>query len=122
MDFDVEAIGIRALGGTDAITVGDLTGSNLETVDVDLNAVAATGDGAADTVVLNGTNGRDVVAVTRSGAQVLVTGLAAQTSIAGSEAANDTLLVRTLDGNDDVTVAPDVGDLITTVVDLGAGQ
>ena len=42
--------------------------------------------------------------------------------IAGSEAANDTLRVQTLDGDDDVTVAPDVADLIATVVDLGAGD
>ena len=50
------------------------------------------------------------------------TGLAAQTTIAGSEAANDILRVNTLGGRDDVQVAPDVSTLITTVVDLGAGQ
>ena len=76
----------------------------------------------ADTVVVNGTNQRDVVQVTRSGAQVSVTGLAAQTRITGSEPALDTLLVQTLDGNDDVTVAADVSGLIIPVVDLGAGD
>ena len=62
------------------------------------------------------------VRVTRSGAQVLTTGLAAQTRIAGSEAANDTLVVDTLAGNDEVDVAPDVADLIRTSVDLRADE
>ena len=44
------------------------------------------------------------------------------TRIVGSEPALDTLLVQTLDGNDDVTVAPDVADVITPVVDLGGGE
>ena len=53
---------------------------------------------------------------------MLTTGLAAQTTIAGSEPANDILSVNTLGGRDDVQVAPDVSTLITAVVDLGAGQ
>jgi hypothetical protein len=54
--------------------------------------------------------------------QVLTTGLAAQTRIVGGEAANDSLRIQTLDGDDEVTVAPDVNDLITPIVDLGANE
>ena len=50
---------------------------------------------------------------------MLTTGLAAQTRIVGSEP-TDTLRVNTLAGDDDVTVAPDVSELISPVVDLGA--
>jgi hypothetical protein len=39
----------------------------------------------------------------------------------GSEP-TDALEIKTLGGNDDVTVAPDVADLINTVVDLGADE
>jgi hypothetical protein len=53
---------------------------------------------------------------------VLTTGLAAQTTIAGSEPTLDTLRVNTLGGRDDVQVAPDVSALIAPVVDLGADQ
>ena len=49
-------------------------------------------------------------------------GLGRETRIAGSEPALDTLLVQTLGGNDDVTVAPDVSDLINPVVDLGGDE
>ena len=72
-------------------------------------------------MIVNGTGRRDVVQVTRDGLDVLATGLTALTRIFGSERA-DTLLVQTLDGRDDVTVAPDVIDVITPVVDLGPGQ
>jgi predicted ester cyclase len=123
MDLDgIEQVAVRALGGADAILVDDLSGTAVDTVDVDLAAVGGSGDGEADTVTTNGTSRRDVVQVTRSGSEVSVAGLAALTRIVGSEATLDTLLVQTLDGNDTVTVAPDVADVITPVVDLDGGE
>jgi hypothetical protein len=123
MDADgVERVGIRALGGADSIGVDDLAGTGVKTVDVDLNANGGTGGGLADAVAVGGTDGRDVVQVTRSGSQVSVTGLPTETRIVGSEPTHDTLTVQTLGGNDDVTIAPDVSDLIATVVDLGADE
>jgi Ca2+-binding RTX toxin-like protein len=123
MDVDgIERLALRALGGTDAITVGDLTGTDLKTANIDLNATGGGDDGAPDTVIANGSDRAEKVAVTRSGSQVLTTGLAAQTTIDGKEPANDTLRVNTLGGRDTVTVSPDVTDLITPVVDLGADQ
>jgi hypothetical protein len=98
-----------------------LGGTALKTADVDRSATGG-GDSSVDAVIVSGTDARDRVNVTRSGAQVLTTGLAAQTRIAGSEAALDTLQVFTLGGDDDVTVAPDVKDLITPIVDLGTGE
>jgi Ca2+-binding RTX toxin-like protein len=118
----VERIGYHALGGADTITVNDLTGTHADSVELDLNILGGGGDAQPDTVIVTGTNSQDVVDVTRSGSEALTTGLAAQTRIVGSEQANDTLRIQTLDGNDTVTVAPDVSDLILTVVDLGAGQ
>jgi hypothetical protein len=67
-----------------------------------------------------GTDRSDRVRVTRSPAGVDVAGLAVRTTITGSEPANDRLQVDTLGGDDDVTVAPDVAQLIMPVVDLGA--
>jgi hypothetical protein len=63
-----------------------------------------------------------VVQVTRSGSEVLVGGLPAQITIYGGEALADTLRVQTLDGNDDITAAPDVSELIALIADLGAGE
>jgi Ca2+-binding RTX toxin-like protein len=118
----VERLELNALAGSDLITVGDLTGTDLKTADINLAGGDGAGDAQADTVITEGTPRDDHVRVARSGAQVLTSGLAAETRIAGSEAANDTLIVNTLAGNDDVTVAPDVADLIRSQVDLGAGE
>jgi hypothetical protein len=123
MDLDdIESTDIRALGSADTITVNDLAGTDLEAASIDLAASGGDGDGAPDTVVVNGSDRAERVRVNRAGSQVLTTGLAAQTTIAGSEAANDVLRVNTLGGRDDVQVAPDVSTLITPVVDLGADQ
>jgi hypothetical protein len=123
MDLNgIEQANVRTLGGADNITVGDLTGTGLKTANVDLNGFDGDGDGSADTVTLNGSDKAERVHVDRMGAQVVTTGLAAQTAITGSEAANDVLRVNTLGGPDDVQVAPDVSTLITPVVDLGADQ
>jgi Ca2+-binding RTX toxin-like protein len=121
MDLNgVEGIAFHALGGADTITANDLTGTDAKTFDVDLAATGGGGDGQADTVVVNGTDTPDNVKVTRSGSQVQVSGLALQTRITGSEPANDTLRVQTLAGNDTVSIAAGVNDLIQTIVDLGA--
>jgi Ca2+-binding RTX toxin-like protein len=123
MDFDgIETLNVRTLGGADLLTVDDLTGTELRNVNADLSSSVGGGDGAADQVTVNGTELADVVDVSTSGSDVLTTGLYATTRITGSEPANDTLLVQTLDGNDDVTVAPDVSSLINVLVDLGNGE
>jgi predicted ester cyclase len=121
MDLDnVEDVNVRALGGSDAITVESLAGTDARTVDVDLAANAGGGDAQPDTVVVRGTQAADAVSVTRSGDEVLASGLAAQTRIAGSEGVNDTLRIETLGGDDAVSVAPGAELLITPVIDLGA--
>jgi Ca2+-binding RTX toxin-like protein len=122
MDFDgIERTDIRALGGVDNITVDNLAGTDLDAANVHLASTTGDGDGSLDTVIANGGDKAEHVRVTRSASQVLTTGLAAQTTIDGSEP-TDMLRVNTLDGRDDVQVAPDVSALITPIVDLGAGQ
>src|SRR5215468_2202306 len=103
MDLDgIEQIDTNALGGADEITVNDVTGTDLTAVNLNLAAQAGGGDGAADSVIVNGTNANDVVRVTGSAADgVAVSGLAARTHISGTDA-GDTLSIRGLAGNDAV--------------------
>jgi Ca2+-binding RTX toxin-like protein len=119
---NVEHAAVSALGGADLITVNSLAGTVVKSVDVDLAGFDGLGDGAADTVVANGTDAAEKVNVVRNGAQVLSTGLGPQLGITGSEPALDLLRVNTLGGDDSVTVAPDVSDLIASAVDLGADE
>ena len=62
MDLNgVEHIQVNALGGADTITVNDLTGTDVKQVAIDLAATPGSGqgDGASDTVKVNGTAGDD---------------------------------------------------------------
>ena len=66
---DLEAIDLNALGNTDTTIVNDLSGTGVATIDIDQAGTlgGTTGDGQADTVVVNGTNGDDIVDVFGAG-------------------------------------------------------
>jgi RTX calcium-binding nonapeptide repeat (4 copies) len=66
MDTDgVEQVDFNALGAVDLVTVHDLSGTDVTRVNVDESNPAGSGlgDGAADGVVVEGTNGGDVVSL-----------------------------------------------------------
>src|SRR5512133_2371447 len=100
----VERVDVNALGGIDLVTVNDLSGTDVSSVNVDLAGAlgGVTGDGAADRVVVNGTNGNDAIDVSGDASEVKVSGLAPTVAIFHSEAANDRLEVNTQAGNDTV--------------------
>jgi Ca2+-binding RTX toxin-like protein len=97
---DVETFDVNALGSADIITVNDLSGTDLTRVNVNLAGNGGIGDGAADTVIVNATQGDDVAMPTGDAAQVQVLNLAAQVSVVGAEAANDRLTVNAQGGDD----------------------
>jgi Ca2+-binding RTX toxin-like protein len=121
---DVERISTEALGGADSAVVNDLSGTDLKNADFDLEAAIGgnAGDGAADTLTVNGTNGDDTIAVAASAGAVDVTGLATAVKIEHSEAANDSLLVNGLGGNDTVNGGIGLAALIKVSIDGGAGN
>ncbi|QOZ68735.1 beta strand repeat-containing protein [Bradyrhizobium arachidis] len=124
MDLNsVEQIEFDARGGADSINVGDLTGTGVKQVLVDLGATpgGTQGDGAADTVTVNGTNGNQHITVTAVGTTVTVTGLPEVVTIANAEGANDRLVIQALGGNDviDASALPAV---IGLTIDGGAGN
>jgi RTX calcium-binding nonapeptide repeat (4 copies) len=113
MDLDgIDSIEATAGAGADTFRVGDVRGTDVS----ELNASLAPGGGAGDPdrVEIEGTDGDDTVAV--SGKKVVfgsvtVTGLPVKLGISFAEAARDTLLIDTLEGDDTVDtsgLAPDV--------------
>jgi Ca2+-binding RTX toxin-like protein len=103
MDLNaVEGIDFNALGGADAITVNDLTGTDLTELNLDLASPpgSGTGDGLADSVIVIGTNADEVVTVAGDATGVSVIGLSARVNIKGAETANDRLTINTLGGDD----------------------
>jgi len=105
---DMESIDFNALGGADKITINDMSGTDVTEVNINLGLPGGAGDGAADTIIINATNGDDVVLVVGDSGSVSVLGLAAQINITGFEAVNDRLVINTLAG-DDVVEASGLG-------------
>jgi Ca2+-binding RTX toxin-like protein len=101
MDLDdVETIDAKTLGGTDTVTVNDLSGTDVRDVIADLALVGGGNDLAADNVIVNATNDDDVVTVTGNGTNAQVLGLAARVSLAGAIAGSDRVTVNALAGDD----------------------
>jgi len=119
---NIEVFNLRALGGADHITVDNLRGTSIRHANIDLAGSAGTPDGAADAVTVKGTDKADHVEVTAQDGQVDIAGLQAETRITGSDPTLDHLQLDTLDGNDRVSVDPNVATVIGVGVDLGAGQ
>jgi len=113
---DVESFELRALAGADTVIASALDGTALVDVTVQLAASGGTGDGQADNIIINGTNGDDVVLMDSAGDGATVRGLAAALTITGAESANDRVTIE-LFGGDDVV---DASGLATASIQLFA--
>ncbi|MEJ0075742.1 MAG: calcium-binding protein [Alphaproteobacteria bacterium] len=125
MDLNgVEKINLNTLGGADKIAVNNLAGTGVSEVNVNLASTVggSAGDGAPDSVTVNGTNSADVVQVVGSGTSVSVLGLPATVNITGAEGANDSLLVQGLGGNDTISAAALQAGVVKLTIDGGAGN
>lgn len=115
MDLNsIEALDVDALGGSDQVTINDLTGTGMTNVNVDLAKTlnGTTADGAADTAQVFGTAGDDTIHATADGGAVTVSGLAATVRVAHADADSDKLAIDSAAGNDTVTVDAAVNGLI----------
>jgi Ca2+-binding RTX toxin-like protein len=119
----VERVDFNALGGADLVFVGDLTGTDVTSVNVDLAATlgGASGDGETDSVVVDGANGDNTINVSGDASGVAVSGLASLVAIQHQEP-NDKLDVDGLGGNDAISAAGLAAQAITLTLDGGAGD
>jgi Ca2+-binding RTX toxin-like protein len=121
---DLESLDLNALGSTDTTTINDLSGTDLVEINVDLgNTIGGTaGDGQADVVIVNGTNGNEIIDVFGAGTSVSVLGLPTRVNLANSEGANDSLVINALGGEDGVTATTLPAGVTKLTVDGGAGD
>jgi Ca2+-binding RTX toxin-like protein len=113
MDLDhMETIDLHALGGADAITVNDLTATDVSKVKIDLAGSTGGGDGQIDTIVINATNGDDAITITNNNGVVTVSGLASEVTISNFEA-NDRIVINGLGGDDVIEASGLTGMLLT---------
>jgi Ca2+-binding RTX toxin-like protein len=119
----VERVDFNALGGTDNVSVSDLSGTDVSVVNVDLAASlgGATGDGQVDSVTVDGTDGNDTINVSGDASDVAVSGLATLVAIQHQEP-SDGLAVNGLGGNDAISAAALAAQAITLTLDGGAGD
>ena len=118
MDLDdVERVDVLALGAADTLIINDLASTDVNVVNLLLASLigGALGDGQADTVIVNGSAGEDVIAVAGGAAGVTVSGLAATVNIFTAEPTLDRLVVNGLAGDDviDATGLTTAGILLT---------
>src|SRR5215217_5611185 len=108
----VEIVDDNTLGGADSVTVNDLTGTDVTQTNIDLAGTLGgiAGDGAVDNVVVNGTNGDDVIRIDGNGAGADVTGLATAVAVRHADQ-NDSLSLNTLAGTDSVAANGVLGAL-----------
>jgi Ca2+-binding RTX toxin-like protein len=122
MDVDgVEQVNVPTLGGADTVTINDLSRTSVRQINLDLSG-SRTGDGQADTVIVNGTAGKDVVAVVGGSGGISVLGLSARVNISGAEGVNDQLIVRAEAGDDAVNASGLAAGAIRLTADGGNGD
>ncbi len=73
-------------------------------------------------MIVNGSTANDYISVVNSGTSIVVNGLYAQTTINGAEAANDTLVVTGLGGNDTIDASAFNAGQINLTLDGGDGN
>ena len=121
---DVETITLNALGGTDTVTINDMTGTDVVETNINLAGAigSSAGDGAADVVIANATNGNDIIDVFGSGTSLSVLGLSTRINIMNSEGANDSLVISGFGGDDGITATTVAAGIAKLTLDGGAGD
>jgi Ca2+-binding RTX toxin-like protein len=123
MDTDnVETLDVNALGGADTAVVNDLSGTDVTDVNANLAATGGGGDAAADNVVVNATNGDDVVVAAGDATGVSTTGLAARVDLTGGEAVTDRLTINAIAGDDVVEGSGLSAAAVAFTADGGVGN
>lgn len=123
MDLNhVETVTIRTQGGADLVAIGDLTGTDVTSIEIAMSLPGRAGDDAADSVSLaGGAKGETIDIASGGGSLVTVNGLPASVDVFGVEAI-DTLIVSGGDG-DDIIRAQDVqADQAHLTLDGGTGD
>ena len=103
MDLDdIERVDVLALGGADTLTVHNLLGTDVATVNLLLASTigGALGDAQIDNVIVNATAGEDAINIAGNASGTTVSGLAAVINIFTAEPASDRLTVNCLAGDD----------------------
>jgi Ca2+-binding RTX toxin-like protein len=120
---DVERIEFGAIGGSDNVTVNDLSGTDVLRVAVDLAGTlgGSAADGQLDWVTVIGSNGNDQISVFNQGGLVIVNGLAAQSTVDHADT-TDQLTVHGSGGTDTIDASALTLNVMALTLNGGAGN
>jgi Ca2+-binding RTX toxin-like protein len=120
----VEQVDVASVGGNDNLTVDNLAGTDVTTVNNDLAQTlggTVPGAGVAQTTV-NGTDGADNIAVSGQSGSASVVGLQATVNVVHADPSRDQLGIFALGGNDRVDATVLQANAIQLGVDGGDGD
>jgi Ca2+-binding RTX toxin-like protein len=120
---NIERVELLTAGGGDTIEVGDLRGTDVRELLVDLAGAVGgtTGDGAADLVTLNAGAHSDLLSLSSSGDDISIDGLAQRTRVANADA-TDTIAVNGGAGADLIDARSVSAGSAGLVLDGGSGN
>lgn len=114
---EVEQVNLNANGGADNVTINDLSGTAVGTINVNLGL-----DGATDAVVVAGRSIDDNLMITQSGATSLTIAGLPYSVFVGSAESTDTLNINANAGNDQITAAPGTETVMAITLSGGLGN
>lgn len=120
----IEQVDVASVGGNDTLTVDDLTGTGVTTVNNDLAATlgGTTSGAGADETIINGTDGPNRIVAAGTAGSASVTGLAATVNIVHADATRDELGINALGGDDRFDGTALRSDTLKLGVDGGTGD
>jgi hypothetical protein len=113
----IERVDLTPSGGQDAVTVEDLAGTRLRTINSDL-----ANDGAADTTIVNAGEGDDAITVTGAAGSATVTGALRTLNLRGAEAGSDALTINGRGGKDRIDASGLGAAVLKLTADGGTGD
>lgn len=118
----VESIELATRGGVDSVVVGDVTGTDVTEIRLDLGALAGGDDEAADTVTVNATQGADVLGIGEEEGALRVFGLQAVVRVLRADESEDRLVLNALGGADVVGPSGPGADGMRLTLNGGLGN
>jgi len=123
MDLDnIEQVTIRALGGVDRVTVGDMRTTDVRLVTVDLSGFDGQGDAAADEVNIAGSAENDTLRFETVDGEVEAVGRGVRVKVTNAEIGIDHIALRGLDGNDTLDASGVTAGQVGLILDGGNGN